>query len=503
MSKYRINTLSLAKIGFLLFISYLLNMACNGVAATETSPRIDSVTPRNGSIFEDNAVTISGSGFIVKVVRHISGRYTGNGEKLNFDDNFTLKMLLQEDGGQTHYLLDKVGYLDPQTLDGTVPKGIKPGMYDMEVTDPFGNKHMRRSAYEAYDYIGYVDPYDLPSDVDIVTDQELDGGTDDTDTDWEGDASVETETNIVGKSTTDDSGKCHSSQDCENPTPICSVDSHCRMCRVDDECENRDPLYGICRAGSCYEPYHCSGSIWATERIAPWDLVDVHVVDCDLACTGTLQLAAEDNGGEREFVLMQESPYCTGHFQGVLFTGSVFPCLSSNNEGCINVSNGSTITTFYKDMANEAAAVQTAQVTTEVISSGILNGDLSLSTLMVEDMSGADVNPGDTLRVCTQLTNNLFAAMAKDTTLVHRIPRGLSYVSGSIAGCLARDDHDQTVLRWDCGNIASLGSKTGCYLATVDPLPAFLETLPISIVGVISGSNARTQYPVVSFLAAR
>ena len=450
-------------------------MACNSTAATESRPVINSIEPVNGLAGHEQEISIYGSGFIVKIVRHLSRSNAADEGDLEIDDEFVVSMFVEGGGIENRYPLENVKYIDTGTIKATVPESLPSGSYSLEMIDPFGQVVTYRRSYNNQSKLPHVDTLDMPTDL-------------------ETDTSQDTETVIVDKAV-----PCQSSQDCENPTPICSMDSVCRACDRDEECQARDPWSPICDEGSCHEPYHCLGSLWATPRITPWNRVDVHLVDCDLACTESLSLTATDSGGENEFILMRESPSCSGHFQGYLYTGNGLMCPNSDYNGCLNITAGSAITVYYQDSAGDSGSPQTAMAETQVVA-GSLDADLSLSSVQGSDSNGGDVEPGDSLRFCTNVIANMLGATALDTTITHRVPRGLSYVPDSISGCAARSDGDPDELWWDCKTVGALISKVACHSVTVDPLPPGMDDLPIIVISEVSGSNALSQFPGVSFL---
>lgn len=417
-----------------IYISILISFSVFANVACD-STAVTNSAPNIESVDPETGSTLSEHSIAIRGNGFVAkvARHLSGDKKWKINDRFQVTLFTTTEEGRHLVPLDVVEYVDTETLKAVIPPNILPGKYAMEITDPFGNKDTLVRAYTAYVGLPYSSPIDIDLDWQPILDTDIAIDTEENDTDTE----------VVDRS---------------------------------------------------IEPRHCSGFLWASEKVAVWSFIEIHLVDCDLACDRTYTLTSKDSGDELEFVIMLESPPCSGHFFSNLTTGNLWPCLGGNLDGCITVENGFTVETTYSDEADRNGQPQTVDAVTDIKSMGNV-ADLSQSSLTLEDLNGGEIEPLDTLEICIEIDNRNFSQSAIDATVVQRIPEGLTYVSNSIDGCLSKSDQNPGELTWNCGTIGTFDRETVCYMTTVDPLPPGVDSFTINIVATVSSSNAYTEFP--------
>jgi hypothetical protein len=169
--------------------------ACGETPPTPPIPEnVDPVLGFNGAAVP---VSIQGRNFLVRVFRNLGAK-----EEFTVDDSY--QAVLRPEGSQSaenDIVLEDVVYVDTENLTATVPAGIALGTYDLQLTNPYQLSGTLTQAYRAIDWI------------------------------------IE----------------CVGSQECHNPTPICTSDGLCVACALDAECQALGQGFERCdlQTGSC------------------------------------------------------------------------------------------------------------------------------------------------------------------------------------------------------------------------------------------------------------
>jgi hypothetical protein len=104
------------------------------------APLVSGLMPSTQTVGEEKEVTVTGSHFIVQVMRQLSGD-----AEFKVNDHFELRLDMMN--GIEGVYLRNVRHLDDETLKAIVPAATKEGVYNATVTTPYGYSHTKLNAY--------------------------------------------------------------------------------------------------------------------------------------------------------------------------------------------------------------------------------------------------------------------------------------------------------------------------------------------------------------------
>lgn len=283
-------------------------VACSESQVPEPSPEAvipdecwNPEAPDTAECTVPQKVTVTGKNFYPSIERALD-----ENAEFTFENNFKINLIPRDSNNIKPHSLRSIVYHNPRMLEATVPDGIPPGRYRVEVMTPFGLS----GTTEGYVFTINGEPQS-PSDADVDGDADGDAdGDTDADADADGDPlHIDIPINHI----------CSASQSCED---TCAGDSCGISCFSDTLCNY------VCNAGQCAMECQGGGPCEMTCNTTSCELVCAGTGGCTLVCSGSQCTAA--NTGTNLLIVTCSAANCDVSCP----TDSGGCLLSCTGEGC-------------------------------------------------------------------------------------------------------------------------------------------------------------------------
>ncbi|MCP4198121.1 MAG: DUF2341 domain-containing protein [Proteobacteria bacterium] len=186
-----------------IFITLAFLCTCTTETASSLHFELHTITPDTGISKDAVNVEIDARYFHLKATQQLE-----SGGHLKIDRDFTV-VLIPNDASRSPVSLQQVTYINERTLNAQVPEGVPTGIYDVEVTNPYGAAAVLPSAYTA---------------TECLVSGHCNGATPHCDT-------------TAGRCV-----ECLTDRDCSSSTPWCDPNAkNCVACLEDTHCRDANP----------------------------------------------------------------------------------------------------------------------------------------------------------------------------------------------------------------------------------------------------------------------